>query len=75
MDKLAEINQNQKVGGDSNEPSTPTPPNTTVDNNADKGTGNGGIDQPTEISAPAKEAETGNPINTNPGKAWGGPKD
>lgn len=75
MDELEEINDNQQVGGDPNTPSTPTPPETTVDNNADQGTGYGGIDTPTPVSEPAHEADTGRAIDSTPGEAWGGPKD
>ena len=71
MDHLADVNDNQRVGGDSNQPSTETPSGTTVDNNAANGTGNGGIDKPTEVSKPAEEAGTGKPINDKPGDAWG----
>ena len=71
MDHLADVNDNQRTGGDSNQPSTETPTGTTVDNNAANGTGNGGIDKPTEVSKPAEEAGTGKPINDKPGDAWG----
>ena len=74
--ELEEVNESQKTGGDSNEPSTPAPTkDTNVDNNADKGTGNGGIDKPTETKEPAKEADSGKPTDSKPGEAWGGPKD
>lgn len=73
---LKETNQTQKTGSDSNKPSTPAPkPSTNVDNNADKGTNNGGINTPTPVKPPATEASTGQQINTTPGEAWGGPAD
>ncbi|MBR3176313.1 hypothetical protein IKF26_02855 [Candidatus Saccharibacteria bacterium] len=79
VDKLEEINQNQRRGGDSNTPTTKpadtTNDKTTVDNNADRGTGNGGIDSATPVSKPATEAETNKAINDSPGEAWGGPPD
>jgi hypothetical protein len=47
---LEETNKNQKTGSDNNTPSTPAPSSqTTVDNNGDKGTGNGGINTPTPV--------------------------
>lgn len=76
VQELKETNETQKTGGDSNEPSTPAPTkDTKVDNNADKGTGNGGIDTPTQTQKPATEAGTGNAINDSPGEAWEGPAD
>ena len=73
-DHLADVNETQRVGGDSNQPSTETPSGTTVDNNAEKGTGNGGIDKPTSTSQPAEEASTGAAISNNSSNAavaWG----
>ena len=86
IEKLKEINENQRVGGDSNEPSTPTPPNTTVKSNAEDGTGNGGVDAPTPVKEPAKAAETkqqtggaitetGQPITSESMGHWAGPDD
>ncbi|MBR2641318.1 hypothetical protein IKD49_02585 [Candidatus Saccharibacteria bacterium] len=76
LSELEKVNNSQQVGGDPNTPSTPKPTSeTNVDNNADEGTGNGGIDEPTEITEPAHEAETGNPINTSPAGQWDGPPD
>ncbi|MCR5700307.1 MAG: hypothetical protein K6G49_02660 [Candidatus Saccharibacteria bacterium] len=73
MDYLAEVNQTQRVGGDSNQPSTETPTGTTVDNNAANGTGYGGIDTPTPVSAPAETASGGAITNnsSNAATAWG----
>ena len=86
MAELEEINKTQKTGKDDNTPTvskeqvakeltgdSSAPVN--VDNNGDKGTGNGSIDKPTEVSAPAVAADTGEPINDSPGGAWGGPPD
>ena len=78
MDHLAEVNETQKVGGDSNQPSTETPSGTTVDNNADKGTGNGGIDKLTSKSDLAETADTGEAItnnSSNAATAWGDGED
>ena len=71
IEEKEQINNDQKVGGDSNQPSTETPSGTTVDNNAENGTGNGGIDKPTEVSKPA-ETSDGSAV-TKPGGdgAWG----
>ncbi len=41
----------------------------------DAGTGYGGIDKPTEVTEPAKEAGTGDSIDSSPGEVWGGPTD
>ena len=75
--ELKEINESQKTGNDPSTPSTTGPANTEVhvDSNADKGTGNGGIDTPTEKSDPAIVAETNQPISDSPGEAWEGPVD
>lgn len=74
INDLNEINQTQQQGGDSNEPSTPTPEGTNVDNNGDNGTGNGGIDNPTtdpSYDAPAD----GSDISSGSDGQWGGPSD
>ena len=74
MDHKAEVNQNQRVGGDSNQPSTETPTGTTVDNNGATGTGYGSADTPTPVTAPATEAGTGQAItnnSSNAATAWG----
>ena len=83
---LETVNAEQKTSQDNNTPTIPkeeaakqltgsssAPVN--VDNNADTGTGNGSIDEPTEVSEPAVAADTGEPINDSPGEAWGGPPD
>ena len=88
VEELDIINGGQKEGGDPNTPSTvPTAPPTgpsqtpaptpevTVDNNGDKGTGNGSIDDPTPTQPPAQAADTGEDISPTPGDAWGGPPD
>ena len=91
MQELAEVNANQAVGGDSNTPSTPTPPpasdgsgGTTVDSNADAGTGNGGIDTETPVHDTHVESNLGaggnntgnNTTSDDPvGTEWGGPPD
>ena len=56
-------------GGTPNTPSTPAPtPETKQDNNGDQGTGNGGIDKPTEKSDSS--------VSDDPaGEAWDGPPD
>ena len=86
MEELEKINKEQKTGKDDNTPSTSkeeaakqltgdsTAP-VTVDNNGDKGTGYGSIDKPTEVTEPAKAADTGESISDSPGGAWGGPLD
>ena len=71
MNNLEKINETQKTGSDNNNPAQ----NVNVDNNGDKGTGNGGINVPTPVEPVAKDAKTGDYINTNPGEAWGGPPD
>ena len=76
VESKKETNKTQKTGSDSNKPSTPAPKqDTKVDNNGDKGTGNGGINTPTPTKDKAKEADTGKEINNSPGEAWGGPSD
>lgn len=74
---LAETNQNQSTGSEPSVPSTPAPsPTTHVDNNGDTGTSTSApINTPTPVTPPATVAETGEPINSNPGEAWGGPAD
>lgn len=70
-DNLKDTNKNQKTGSDSNKPSTPTPSkDTNVDNNGDKGTGNGGANKPTSTQEKPKEI-----ANDSAGEAWGGPSD
>ncbi len=64
IDELEDINDTQQTGDDDNSPSIETPADTNVDNNGDKGTGNGGINEETEISPPATEADTGKSIDT-----------
>lgn len=75
--ELKEINETQKTGNDPSTPSTTGPANTEVhvDSNADKGTGNGGINTPTEKTDPAIVAATDQPISDSPGEAWEGPMD
>lgn len=76
VEEKKETNQNQKKGGDSNTPSTSKPsPKANVDNNADKGTGNGSIDKPTPVKPKAKEADSGKEIDSKAGEAWEGPAD
>ena len=71
MDHLADVNNNQRVGGDSNQPSTETPSGTTVDNNGANGTGYGGADAATPISQPA-ETTDGSAVTKSGGDgAWG----
>lgn len=75
IEKLEETNKDQKTGNDSNKPSTPKPtPDTKVDNNGDKGTGNGGANDPTPVKEKPKD-ESGKPIDDKPGEAWEGPSD
>ena len=70
-DNLKDTNKTQKTGSDSNKPSTPTPSkDTNVDNNGDKGTGNGGANKPTPTQEKPKEI-----ANDSAGEAWGGPSD
>lgn len=71
-DNLKDTNKNQKTGSDSNKPSTPTPSkDTNVDNNGDKGTGNGGANKPT----PTQQEKPKEIANDSAGEAWGGPSD
>ena len=72
-----EINAGQKQGGDANVP-TVIVPEAHVDSNADKGTGNGGIDVPTPVKKEEAKTETGQPLSNDedsPAGAWGGPAD
>ena len=75
--ELVEINENQSTGSDDSTPSTPAPTSdTTVDNNGDSGTDTSApINEPTPVTPPATEAETGEPISNSPGEAWEGPAD
>jgi len=77
INEMKEDNQTQKTGNDLSTPSSTGPANTAVhvDDNADKGTGNGGIDVPTPVTKPAVVAETNQPIDDSPGEAWEGPVD
>ena len=75
MEELKEINETQKVGGDPNTPSTPTPADTTVHSNADEGTGYGGADDSTPVSELPK-TEGGETIKnnaSNAGQPWVAP--
>lgn len=84
MQELAEANANQAVGGDPNTPSY-TPPGsnngggtTTVDSNADSGTGNGGIDAGTPTHNTNVDSNVGGSTSTSDdpvGTEWGGPPD
>ena len=78
---------NASVSIDNNineKPSTPPEP-VHVDNNGDTGgsvkdSGGGTVEiapinEPTEVTAPAVVAETGQAISEDPGEAWGGPPD
>ena len=83
MSELKDINDHQKEGGDSNTPSTSaSSSDTKVDSNADSGTGNGGIDHPTETSSGATTSDSGNGGSTGSsssvsddkaGDEWEGP--
>ena len=77
MEELEETNRTQRTGNDSSKPSKSKPTeDTTVDNNGDSGTKDSApINNPTQVSEPAKEADTGNAISDSPGEAWGGPPD
>lgn len=78
VNDLKEVNQNQKTGSDSSKPSTPAPtPDTHVDNNGDKGNGGKPANDPTPVSAPAKEASSGKEISNadSPAGEWEGPAD
>ena len=75
MNELEDINDTQKTGDDKNTPSIIVSPSTDVDNNGDKGTGNGGINEPTPTAPVVTEADTGKTIDETPGEAWGGPPD
>ena len=78
IEDLQSANDTTKQGGDDNTPSY-TPPqateetsgsgsSVTVDNNGDNGTGNGGIDKPTETSGSSV-------ANDKAGGSWDGPSD
>ncbi|MBR3332531.1 DMT family transporter [Candidatus Saccharibacteria bacterium] len=56
--ELKDVNADQKQGGDPNTPTEPTQPGTNVDSNAEKGTGNGGIDKKTEVKPVEKTGGT-----------------
>lgn len=75
--ELEKVNQSQKTGDDPSTPSTPKPStDTKVDNNGDTGTENSApINNPTQVTEPAKEAGSGNAISDSPGEPWGGPPD
>lgn len=80
MGNLDKINEEQKQGGDDNTPSYDPPEkdygtNVPVDSNADKGTGNGGIDVTTPISGPADTVNGGSVTDPGAGESWGGPPD
>ena len=78
MEDMKNTNEDQKVGGDSNTPSTTTPPNTNVDSNADKGNGYGGIDDPTPTHNTHVGSNVGGSSSVTddpPGQEWGGPPD
>lgn len=74
---LEQTNEEQKVGGDSNEPSY-TPPEASadepaaepaaVDNNGDSGNGGDNIDTPTPVEEPPVVADTGEQISTEAGQ-------
>lgn len=75
MDEMENINQNQRTGNDSNTPSSGGGSSTNVDNNADNGTGNGGINTPTPVQDSAQTSDGHNVTDDSPGEAWGGPPD
>ena len=77
INKLNQINQSQQTGSTPSTPTTPKPSaNTKVDNNGDTGTSTAApINNPTPVSGPVHEAETGETIDNTPGEAWGGPPD
>lgn len=78
VSKLEETNKTQKKGGDSNTPTTTPQSGTTVHSNADKGTGNGGIDESTSVDKPVHiETPSGGTtqISSDLAPAWGGPPD
>ena len=68
QDENKSANETSREGGDSNKPSTPTESDTHVDNNGDEGTGNGGIDEPTEVHDSSVSDD-------KPGDSWDGPPD
>ena len=75
MDEMENINQNQRTGNDDNTPSSGGGSGTNVDNNADNGTGYGGIDTPTPVHDSAQTSDGHNVTDDSPGEAWGGPPD
>ena len=75
VDNLEEINEDQKEGGDSNTPTVTPSAGTNVDNNGDKGTGNDGIDTPTQVTKPATTNDGESVTSGGAGEAWGGPPD
>ncbi len=68
VQELGDVNSNQRTGGSPNTP-TVIVPDAVQDNNGSK------IDTPTQVTAPATVAGTGQAISDNPGTAWGGPPD
>lgn len=75
IESLQSVNDSQKVGGDSNTPSTtPMQPAVNVDNNGNAGTGNGGIDTATPIQEHAQTSNGSSISNTedNPAGVWEG---
>lgn len=75
VENLEEINEDQKEGGDSNTPTVTPSAGTNVDNNGDKGTGNGSIDTPTQVTKPATTNDGESVTSDGAGEAWGGPPD
>lgn len=75
MDEMENINQNQKTGNDGNAPSSGDGSSANVDNNADDGTGYGGINIPTPVQDSAQTSNGHKVANDSPGEAWGGPPD
>ena len=76
--EVSKINQGQKTGEDNNKPTTEpekSKSSVTVDNNGNKGTGNGGINTPTPVTSSAETVDGGKIANDKPGVAWGGPPD
>lgn len=63
------------AGGTPSTPTAATPAGADKDDNAGSGTGYGGIDVGTTVSAPATDASTGQAITTEAAGAWGGPSD
>ena len=73
IQEIASANEHQTPGD--NKPSTATPAGAEVSNNADKGTGYGGIDAGTTVTAPVTIASTGQQITSTAAGEWGGPSD